>query len=140
MIKALEKLFDKLEKPEKTEQLSIQELNLSIAALLIEVATIDQHLDEAELAEACFASSASAEASASEMSHSMTNKDLSCCHSFSSRCWSMVATSINNAAIDKFSSCADKCSDFLGLSSLSNSFSRAFIIRFLAFGELSFLA
>jgi len=48
MIKVLESLFEKLKTPEKTATLSEHELNLAIAALLIEVATIDQNLDEKE--------------------------------------------------------------------------------------------
>lgn len=48
MIKALETLFEKLKTPEETATLSEHELNLAIAALLIEVATIDQHLDQKE--------------------------------------------------------------------------------------------
>lgn len=48
MIKTLEKLFDKLTTAQVDETLSEHELNLAIAALLVEVATIDQHLDDTE--------------------------------------------------------------------------------------------
>jgi len=48
MIKALEKLFDKLNTPDSQPVLSEHELNLAIAALLVEVATINQDFDEKE--------------------------------------------------------------------------------------------
>lgn len=49
MIKALEQLFSQLSNNSKTtEGLSTRELNLATAALLIEVAMIDQHFDARE--------------------------------------------------------------------------------------------
>lgn len=48
MIKTLEKLFDKLNTPNSTPVLSEHELNLAIAALLVEVATINQDFDDRE--------------------------------------------------------------------------------------------
>ena len=48
MIAALEKLFDKLSTNEEPQALSEQDLHLATAALLVEVATIDQHFDDQE--------------------------------------------------------------------------------------------
>ena len=49
MITALKQLFDKLSTNEDS-RLSEQDLHLAMAALLVEVATIDQHFDEQEWA------------------------------------------------------------------------------------------
>ncbi|MGH1438806.1 MAG: TerB family tellurite resistance protein [Cellvibrionaceae bacterium] len=48
MIKTLEKLFDKLNTSNSKPVLSEHELNLAIAALLVEVATINQDFDDRE--------------------------------------------------------------------------------------------
>ncbi len=48
MLKTLSSLFEKVGKSNSQESLSQHDLNLAIAALLVEVATIDQHLDETE--------------------------------------------------------------------------------------------
>ena len=48
MIKALEALFKHLSTSQTAEPLSAQQLNLATAALLVEVATIDQDFDNSE--------------------------------------------------------------------------------------------
>lgn len=48
MIKAFEKLFDTLVSTEPDRALSQQEINLAVAALLVEVATIDSRFDDSE--------------------------------------------------------------------------------------------
>ena len=48
MIKALEELFNRLSTSNKVETLSDQDLSLATAALLVEVAAIDQNVDDSE--------------------------------------------------------------------------------------------
>ena len=48
MLKALTSLLDKLQDQQEPQALSEQEIQLASAALLVEVAVIDQHFDERE--------------------------------------------------------------------------------------------
>ena len=50
MISSLTSLLDKLKRTDTLDDLSTQETSLASAALLVEVATIDQHFDDKELA------------------------------------------------------------------------------------------
>lgn len=48
MLKILQQLFDQLSETDNKQPLSERDLNLAVAALLVEVATIDQVLDDRE--------------------------------------------------------------------------------------------